>query len=66
MKLHLSVFNDGLISKWDSPLPKTLKFVKLEGCPVDITLTPEQVAQVVAAQQRAAEVTHYNGKVRFV
>lgn len=63
--LHLSVFDDGLISKWDHALPKTRRFVAHEGCPVDITLTPEQLAKIHAARQRAARVTNYDGKVRI-
>lgn len=63
-KLYLSVFDCGLVSKWDHPLPRTRQFIAHEGCPVTITLTDAQLAQIAQAQARAAKVTGWKGKVK--
>lgn len=64
-KLYLSVFDCGLISKWDHALPRTRRFTSQEGCPVTIELTTEQVNQIEAARQIAAQVNQYDGKVKI-
>lgn len=64
-RLYISVFDCGLISKWDGPLPNTRQFTAQEGAPMRLELTRKQEAQIRAAQQRAQKVTGYAGKVRL-
>lgn len=64
-KIQLSVFDDGLISKWDHALPKTKRFAAQEGAPVKIELTRKQMKQIVEARLRAEAITGYDGPVRY-
>lgn len=62
MELHLTVFADGLISKWDDPQPEDAVYALFEGMPLTITLTPEQIVQIEAARVKAAALVGFVGE----
>lgn len=64
-RLYISVFDCGLISKWDGPLPNTKQFTAQEGAPMRLELTRAQEAKIWAAQRRAQRITGYAGKVKL-